>query len=265
MVFLHNGGGDHGIWHYQLEYFAANYSVYALDLLGFGESDRPVIPYTLPLYLDLLAAFLAEKKLTRVILVGNCVGASTALEFSRCHPEQVDALILFHVCGGRPMLRGFLRYLSGLLRSSRWLQRVVTPLLSQIYQHDWVQARHLNFILRRKLPPTDPALIRFLNHNRRPLQIQSRLCLNQGLDSFDTFSSPLVRPENFPATLLIWGDHNRVLRPIFGRKLAASLQPTSWIEIVDCGHMPMFEVPHEVNSAMSRFLSDLAIPPPKKC
>ena len=44
IVFLHNGGGTLWNWTHQLEYFAASYRVIAVDLPGFGRSQRPTTP-----------------------------------------------------------------------------------------------------------------------------------------------------------------------------------------------------------------------------
>ena len=60
LVFLHNGGNDHRVWDYQLAHFARTRRVLALDHLGYGESDKPRIDYSLPLYAEMVACFVRE-------------------------------------------------------------------------------------------------------------------------------------------------------------------------------------------------------------
>ena len=47
MLFLHNGGSGHWVWHYQIQHFANKYRVFAFDMLGCGASDRPNVTYDL--------------------------------------------------------------------------------------------------------------------------------------------------------------------------------------------------------------------------
>ncbi len=65
MIFLHNGGSDHRIWDRQLERFAGSHQLFAVDLLGYGESDRPEIDYTLELYVAMLEALIDHHRLER--------------------------------------------------------------------------------------------------------------------------------------------------------------------------------------------------------
>lgn len=53
--------------------------MYALDLLGFGKSDKPVLAYNMELWRDQLADFLADFVQEPVVLVGNSLGSLTCL------------------------------------------------------------------------------------------------------------------------------------------------------------------------------------------
>lgn len=53
--------------------------MYALDLLGFGKSDKPVLAYNMELWRDQVADFLAEFVQEPVVLVGNSLGSLTCL------------------------------------------------------------------------------------------------------------------------------------------------------------------------------------------
>jgi pimeloyl-ACP methyl ester carboxylesterase len=50
LVFLHNGGNDHRIWDHQVAHFSKSHRVIAVDHIGHGNSDRPPVNYTLPLF-----------------------------------------------------------------------------------------------------------------------------------------------------------------------------------------------------------------------
>ena len=105
LILMHNGGCSHIIWKHQIEHFSRTYRVLALDLLGFGDSSRPRMPYTLEVYVEVLKRFIEENQLTKPTLVGNCIGAAIALEYASQYPEKVSSLALCNVCGGVSMMR----------------------------------------------------------------------------------------------------------------------------------------------------------------
>ena len=110
MIFLHNGGSDHRIWDHQVAHFAATHEVFAVDLLGYGASDRPEIDYTLSLYVEMVEALVAYHRLASPVLVGNCMGSGIALGYATRHPDGVAALALCNVLTERTALAGAIRF-----------------------------------------------------------------------------------------------------------------------------------------------------------
>lgn len=112
MLFLHNGGSGHWIWHYQIQHFAKKYRVFAFDMLGCGASDRPNVTYDLNIYTQMTDDIIEQLNLQNLILVGNCVGAAAALEYASRNSSRLQALILFNLCGGRRMMSPLVRLAS---------------------------------------------------------------------------------------------------------------------------------------------------------
>ncbi len=119
IVFLHNGGTSHRIWEPLLEHYARDHDVIAMDMLGFGRSARPRVNYTLDLYVSQLAALLDELELEQVTLVGNCMGAATALTYAAQCPESTQTVIAVNVLTDHTVARGNLRPLLWITRRSR--------------------------------------------------------------------------------------------------------------------------------------------------
>lgn len=73
---------------------ADNFSVYMLDLPGFGKSAKP--PHTLRIdeQADVLATWMEAVGLERAAFVGNSFGCQVLVEFVRRHPERVSRLVL---------------------------------------------------------------------------------------------------------------------------------------------------------------------------
>jgi len=76
------------------EPLSQRYTVYAVDLLGFGKSERPSAPYSRSFYADLLADFLAEVVGRTEMLLGSSLSAAYAVAVARAQPGLMDRVAL---------------------------------------------------------------------------------------------------------------------------------------------------------------------------
>jgi len=71
-------------------------SVYALDLIGHGYSDRPKIPYSPETYIHFMRDFMERVGIEKATLIGNSMGGGIAWAMAILFPERVDRLILIN-------------------------------------------------------------------------------------------------------------------------------------------------------------------------
>ncbi|MBE9099557.1 alpha/beta fold hydrolase [Vacuolonema iberomarrocanum] len=101
VVLLHGFGASIGHWRKNLPVLAdAGYQVYAIDLLGFGASDKPAIAYSLEMWEELLVDFWQDKIQQPTVWVGNSIGALLVLMLLAHHPEVGRAGALLNAAGG---------------------------------------------------------------------------------------------------------------------------------------------------------------------
>lgn len=101
LVLIHGFGASIGHWRKNIPVLAeAGYRVFALDLLGFGKSDKPALDYTLELWEDLLHDFWAEHIQTPAVFVGNSIGGLLALMVLAHHPAIARGGVLLNCAGG---------------------------------------------------------------------------------------------------------------------------------------------------------------------
>lgn len=256
IVFLHNGGGNLWNWAHQIQHFSSRHRVIAPDLPGFGRSHRPEAPLTLDRFVEGLEVLLGSLKCDRPILVGNCIGASIALEYALRHPGKVRSLALFNVCGGLPMLSPGLRFWAG-LRPSSALGKTLHRTAIDFAAHPWMRPLHAPLLYARGTPGFHPALREFIDEERHDRRLRPSLhSLVTGLESFNVFSRPRIRPDDFPPVFLGWGKQNRTLDARWAGVIADWLAPEQLCLIEDAGHMANYERPARVNDLFDSFFEN---------
>ena len=79
--------------------FAQNRQVMAMDLMGFGDSDKPPRMYTIADYAKTAIALLDKLGIQKANIFGNHTGAFVAAEVAAAYPDRVEKLILGNVPG----------------------------------------------------------------------------------------------------------------------------------------------------------------------
>lgn len=94
VVCVHGLGGSHMNWWALGPLLAKDHRVLAVDLPGFGLSPPQRRRATIAANTDLLHRFIVETQAAPAVVVGNSMGAMTALHLAARHPEVVSALVL---------------------------------------------------------------------------------------------------------------------------------------------------------------------------
>jgi len=101
IVLIHGFGASIGHWRKNIPVLAAaGYRVFAIDLLGFGGSDKPPLDYSLDLWETLLADFWQAFVQVPAVWVGNSIGALLTLMMLAHHPTMGQAGVLLNAAGG---------------------------------------------------------------------------------------------------------------------------------------------------------------------
>jgi len=101
IVFLHGGGVDNALmsWKEVIELMGNQYDIYAIDLIGYGASDKPDIEYSIPMYVEFLHDILQQLNIEKTHLVGLSMGGGISIQFSLEFSQMVDKLILIGTVG----------------------------------------------------------------------------------------------------------------------------------------------------------------------
>src|SRR4051795_2115764 len=94
VVLLHGLGGDGSRWAPNIDPLAKDFHVFALDQVGFGESDKPLANYHTGMLAEFLVGFLKAVGVQKASLVGNSMGAGVALYTAAKFPQAVERIVL---------------------------------------------------------------------------------------------------------------------------------------------------------------------------
>ncbi len=260
LVLVHGFGACIGHWRKNIPVLAAaGYRVFALDLLGFGGSDKPPLNYTLELWEQLLKDFCAAHIQEPAVFVGNSIGALLSLMVV-ADPEISSGGVLINCAGGlshrphelNPPLRIAIAGFNRLVRS-KLTGRVV---FNRVRQKPQIR-RTLLQVYRNREAVTDELVDLLYAPSCDPGAQQ-------------VFASILTAPPGpTPAELLpkvrhpllvIWGADDP-WTPITGAKIfqqaSESGQDIEIVPIPNAGHCPHDEVPDVVNRLILDWLAEL--------
>ena len=94
LLLLHGNGEDGTYFVHQVEEFSRDFTVYAIDTRGHGQSPRGGAPFTISQFADDVLAFMDRQGLPRADILGFSDGGNIALIFALRHPDRVRRLIL---------------------------------------------------------------------------------------------------------------------------------------------------------------------------
>ena len=93
ILFLHGWCIDGSYWEKQIEYFSANYNVYAIDLPGFGKSKAQRTNWTIDEYAKDVIGFIETMNLKNVVMVGHSMAGEIMLQTALTHKSKITGIV----------------------------------------------------------------------------------------------------------------------------------------------------------------------------
>jgi len=94
LLLIHSLGLSSDAWRHVMGPLAQKFSVYAVDLMGHGDSDKPDKRYEIHDYAAGIVEFMDKLGISQAKIIGNSIGGSIALEIAAAYPKRVVRQIL---------------------------------------------------------------------------------------------------------------------------------------------------------------------------
>ena len=252
LVLVHGFGASIGHWRKNIPVLAnAGYRVFALDLLGFGGSDKAAIDYTVEVWVELLKDFWAEHIQEPAVFIGNSIGALLSLMVLAEHQEITAGGVLINSAGGlshRPHeLNPPLRMVMGAF--NRFVRSPITGkfVYNRIRQKSQIR-RTLYQVYRNREAVTDELIDILYTPSCDPgaQQVFASILTAPPGPTPEELLPKIQRP-----LLVIWGADDP-WTPITGAKIYEQAcengKDIKIVPIPNAGHCPHDEVPEVVNA-----------------
>ena len=248
VLFLHGWPTHASLWRHVLPAVAPHRRALALDLPGFGKSNKPVdASYSFRFYDDVLTRFLAALEIDRVGLVVHDLGGPVGLHWAANNRERLTELgilntlaypelswmVVAFVAGARlPVLRSILSSPWGLRASMRFGvvdKAKIDVEVARMYQEPFPDAASRKALLKTAY----------------------------GLHPKGMHTIAAALPKFEVPTRLLYGESDRIL-PHVGKTMArmkADMPHATLSSIPSCGHFLQEDRPQEVAEALAAFFA----------
>jgi pimeloyl-ACP methyl ester carboxylesterase len=221
----------------------------AIDLPGFGDSDKPLLArYDARFFADSITALLDALELERADFVGNSMGGRIALELGLSAPERVRRLALLAPALAwlrprpfAPFLKLVAPQLGAIQPAPRMLVERIVRSMVPGSETEWAAAG-IDEFLRSYLTPRGRAAFYaaarniYLEEPRGPNGFWTRL------------------PSLEPQSLFVWGRRDPLVPIGFAQHVREALPQSRHLEL-NCGHVPQLERPKETHAAIVRLFA----------
>jgi pimeloyl-ACP methyl ester carboxylesterase len=253
VVLVHGLAGSSRTWKDVMPTLARSHDVIAPDLLGHGESAKPLGDYSLGAHASGLRDLLTTLGVSSATLVGHSFGGGVAMQVAYQHPELCDRLVL--VGSG------------GLGRDVSWLLRLATLPFAEYA---------MPFVFSRRVAERGTDVSRFLGRrgiqsprlgeiwraygslagteNRKAFVRTIRTVIDTSGQTVSALDR-LYLASHVP-TLIVWGENDHII-PVAHAHVAHDAIAGSRLEILDdVGHFPHTEAPNRFLDVVRRFLAE---------
>lgn len=258
VLLLHGLAGSSLTWRAVMPTLSRDFDVIAPDLLGHGESAKPMGDYSLGAFASGLRDFLAALDVPRATILGQSFGGGVAMQLAYQHPELCDRLVLVSSGGLGREVSWLLRLLT--LPGAEHLMPLIFPRLvanrggdvGRLLGHVGVRAPNLAEMWRAYASLAGA-------ENRKAFVRTIRGVIEPGGQTVSALDR-LYLASHLP-TLIVWGDRDPII-PVRHAQTAHEAIPGSRLAILEgVGHFPHVEAPEQFLSVLTDFLESTTAGP----
>jgi pimeloyl-ACP methyl ester carboxylesterase len=253
LILLHGFGASIGHWRHNLEILGDRHTVYALDMLGFGASEKAAANYNVELWVQQVYDFWQTFIRQPVVLVGNSSGSLISLVAAAAHPEMVQGIIMMSLPDPTLELEALPTFLHPVVRAVKSIvaSRLILKPIFYFVRRPGVLRRWASLAYASPQAITDELIDILAGPPQDRGSARAFTALFKATIGMNF--SPSVKkilPNLTIPMLLIWGQKDRFVPPALARQFALYNPKLEVLYLEDVGHCPHDESPEQVNQVI---------------
>lgn len=262
LLLLHGFGASLEQWRDNGGALARHRTVYALDLLGFGASQKAATLFTVDLWSEQVHDFWRCWIGGPMVLMGHSLGALVALNTAVTYPSTVERLIMLTLPAAREeLLTGWIGALSGCVEQVFSTPLLIRPLF-RLAQQSWLIRGALGGIYQAKERVDDALVRQFVQptSDRGAARTFCYLVRSRTELQFSPETKKLIPRLGVPG-LLLWGKADRIIPVAWGEQVAPLNPQVQLVILPGVGHCLYDDDPELVNQQVLSWLASSAVSP----
>jgi pimeloyl-ACP methyl ester carboxylesterase len=252
ILLIHGLAGDSRTWKDVMPALAERYGVIAPDLLGHGESAKPMGDYSLGAHASGLRDLLGAIGVSRATIVGHSFGGGVAMQLAYQHPELCDRLVLVGSGGLGREVSVLLRLVT--LPGAEYFMPLVFPRCVADRGTDVSRFLHRRGLRAPRLGEIWRSYTSLAGAENRKAFVRTIRTVIEPTGQTVSALDRLYLAAHLP-TLIVWGTNDQII-PVAHAHVANEAIPGSRLELLDgVGHFPHTEAPERFLAVLTDFLA----------
>lgn len=230
-----------------MEHLRKKYEIFAVDLPGFGDSDR-LESYTLPSQADYLNKFISKMGIKKPVVIGHSMGAYVVSTFYKRHPKVAGQIILIapmFLKNNKRMATKLMGVVYKLLRRSNLAMSAVKRVVDT-KRYTYFTAKHINMYKFNKKVIDETGF-------EGKLKASKEVYVDMGMAISKTHIDDLIENNKIPVDL-IFGKYDKLTNATQAKRILSGRGSYRIEEVDEAGHVLTVEKPRETVKRMTKLI-----------
>ncbi len=237
LILLHGLGGYAERWLALMPFLNKKYHIFAPDLIGYGQSDKPSVDYTPDFFVKFVFDFMNVMDIKKTSMVGTSLGGQIVAECASTQSLFIEKIIMISP--------------AGIMKKSTPALDAYT--MAALYPTKESAKAAYHMMVGPNKQVSEISVERFVNNMSKPNAKMVFLSTLLGLKNAPDITEKLEKI-NIP-TLLIWGKEDKLIPFEYSEKFVSSINNCKLVPMEECGHSAYVEDPEKLSKIIDEFLS----------
>jgi pimeloyl-ACP methyl ester carboxylesterase len=237
LILLHGLGGYAERWSNIIPFLTKKFHVFAPDMIGYGQSDKPTADYTPEYFVKFVFDFMEAVGIKNTVMMGTSLGGQVVIECAATQLPIIKKIILISP--------------AGIMRKSTPTLDAYT--MAALYPSKEAVKNAYQMMVGPGKQVSEISIERFITNMSRPNAkmafLSTLLGLKNAPDIYEKLEKIIV------PTMLIWGKEDNLIPFEYSQQFILSINNCKFIAMEGCGHSPYVEAPEKLSELVIKFLS----------